>query len=244
VSLHPLPVAAVQYTPVPRDLPANVAATAVAVTPALAGGARLVVLPEMSLVGYDLAQLDDPAVWTSAADPRLDPLRDLARDAGATLVVGAPWRDADGTPRLASLVLGPDGSCTVAAKVHLHGREVEHFVPGDAATTVDVDGWRVALAVCFDAANPPHAAAAAAAGADLYAVSALYATGEEPRVDTHLAGTAARHGLPTLLANLGGVAADRSWTSCGLSGTWGADGTRRTGVDGTGTAVAADVLPR
>lgn len=240
--LSPLAVAAVQFVPVPRDVSANVAASVTVAHAAADAGARLVVFPELSLIGYDLTALSDPGVWTSATDPRLDPLRDVAHTSGATLVIGAPWRDPDGTPRLASVVLHPDRSHMVAPKEYLHGAEHDVFAPGTEGTTVGVEGWRVALAVCFDAAHPEHAARAVARGADLYAVSALYVEGQEPRVDLHLADTAARHGIPTLLSNLGGDAADGARSSCGLSGTWGVDGARRTLAAGTGADVAADLL--
>ena len=112
------------------------------------------VFPELSLTGYGLEGLADPERWVSAADPRLDGLREICRRTGITAVVGAPFREADGTPRLASLALHPTGELEAGFKVWLHGAEQQSFRPGDRTVILDLDGWKIALAICLDAARP------------------------------------------------------------------------------------------
>jgi predicted amidohydrolase len=107
---------------------------------------------------------------------------------------------------------------------------------------VEVDGWKVALAVCFDVAQPGHAAEAAAAGADLYAASAVYVAGEERRLDLHFGARAMDSRFFALLANAGGSSA--LGTSCGQSGVWGPDGHRMAAAAGTGAEVVTAVLFR
>lgn len=137
----------------------NVAAHAELVEKAHADGARLVLFPELSLTGYELDSFDAPehagerSAWLTDGDTRLQPLRDACASTGTTAVIGAGWREADGTPRLASLIVGPDGSLRPAFKTHLHGAEREVFVAGNGPEIMEVDGWRVALAVCADAAQ-------------------------------------------------------------------------------------------
>ncbi|MEQ4567840.1 carbon-nitrogen hydrolase family protein [Paenarthrobacter sp. CAP02] len=175
----------------------NVAAHVELIEKAHADGARLVLFPELSLTGYELDSFDapehagEPSAWLTDGDTRLQPLRDACAHTGTTAVIGAGWREADGTPRLASLIIGPDDSLRPAFKTHLHGAEHELFVAGNGPEILEVDGWRVALAVCADAAQPSHAAVAAESGADVYAVSALYVSGEELRLGLHLASRSA-----------------------------------------------------
>jgi predicted amidohydrolase len=57
---------------------------------AIAGGAREVVFPELSLTGYELEQADVLAF--QRIDDRLAPLLRLAHRAGATIIAGAPVR--------------------------------------------------------------------------------------------------------------------------------------------------------
>lgn len=227
---------------------ANVVAHVVLVEQAHALGARLVLFPELSLTGYDLGAFEglgasgQPTPWLSDGDTRLKPLQEACVRTKTTTIIGAAWRESGRTPRLASLVIDPDGSVTPVFKTHLHGAERQLFVPGDGPEAVDVDGWRVAIAVCADAAHPTHAGAAAEAGADVYAVSALYSRGEELRLGLHLGARSMDHRMYGLLANLGG--ATPLGASCGFSGAWGPDGAALAQAAGTGTEVVMVTLDR
>jgi len=235
-----LTLSAIQYTALDGGIAANVPEHIRLVEDAADHGARLVVFPELSLTGYDLAGLADPLRWVTAEDPRLDGLREICRRTGITAVVGAPFREADGTPRLASLVLQPGGEMEAGFKVWLHGPEQQSFLPGDHTVVLDRDGWRIALAICLDTARPVHAGEAAEAGADIYAVSALYASGEDHRLALHLGARAMDHRMFSVLANLGGTT--EFGPSAGGSGFWGPDGLVIRQAAGTGTEVVTATL--
>ncbi|WP_353711773.1 carbon-nitrogen hydrolase family protein [Arthrobacter sp. K5] len=234
----PLTVSAIQYAALDGGIDANVPEHVRLIEDADSHGARLVVFPELSLTGYNLRLLrgsdhsgggqlgggqPDGGQWVAPGDPRLDPIREICRRTGVTAVVGAPFREPDGTPRLASLAIHPNGAEEAGFKTYLHGDEESLFEagpgiekgkrfegglgieagqrfgpeqgsePGQEPLLLDVDGWKVALAICFDAAHPAHSGAAAAAGADVYAVSALY-TGRRPPAGA--ASWSAGHGQP------------------------------------------------
>lgn len=237
-----LTLSAIQYTALDGGIAANVPEHIRLVEDAADHGARLVVFPELSLTGYDLAGVADPSRWVTAEDPRLDGLREICRRTGITAVVGAPFREADGTPRLASLVLQPGGELEAGFKVWLHGPEQQSFLPGDHPVVLDLDGWRIALAICLDTARPVHAGEAAEAGADIYAVSALYASGEDHRLALHLGARAMDHRMFSVLANLGGTT--KFGPSAGGSGFWGPDGLMIRQAAGTGTEVVTATLQR
>lgn len=135
----------------------------------------------------------------------------------------------------------PSGSVDCSFKVWLHGAESEWFTAGERAAVLAVDGWRVALAICFDAAHPAHAGeAAAAGGADVYAVSARYTAAEGRRLDLQLGARAMDHRMYSVLANLGG--STPLGPSAGKSGFWGADGLVLRQAAGTGTEVLTATL--
>jgi predicted amidohydrolase len=238
--------AVVQYEALHADcvgeaVAANVATHVRFVERVGAEGARLVLFPELSLTGYQLKAFAEPELperpspWLNEGDARLRPLQEACARTKTTAIVGAPWREADFTPRLASLVIGPDGTIRPVYKTHLHGAERQLFVAGAGPGVITVDGWRIALAVCADAAYPAHAAAAAEAKADVYAVSALYARGEELRLGLHMGARSMDHRMFGLLANLGGQTP--LGTSCGLSGAWGPDGASMVQVKGIDTEI-------
>ena len=112
--------------------------------------------------------------------------------------------------------------------------------PGDRTAVLDLDGWKIALAICLDAARPVHAREAAEAGADIYAVSALYAAGEDHRLALHLGARAMDNRMFSVLANLGGTT--EFGPSAGGSGFWGPDGLMIRQAAGTGTEVVTATL--
>ncbi|OKI15448.1 hypothetical protein A6A25_14170 [Saccharothrix sp. CB00851] len=234
-----LVVAVAQHAPVPGDVAENARRAAAAV--AEAAGARLLLFPLLSLSGYDLGRLAEPACWVGSDDPRLDVVREASRAHGVTAVVGAAWLGPDGRRLLASVALSPDGGVEVVGKQYLSRAERELFEPGGFGPPLDVAGWRVAPAVCYDAAAPEHAVEVARRGADIYAVSALYTEGQERRLDVHPAARAMDHRMYALVANLAG--AGPGWRSCGGSGVWHPDG-RRMVQAGTGPRVVTARLAR
>lgn len=99
-----LTVAAAQRASVPGDVAANARSAAEGVREAAARGARLVVLPELYLCGYDLATLrTDPDGCDLGVDRleaeargRLAPLVDACAGTGTLALVGASVRHGPG----------------------------------------------------------------------------------------------------------------------------------------------------
>ncbi len=199
-----LQIAVVQDIAVPGDGAANVATAAVRVHEAAARGARLIALPETFTTSWDLdtfdggplPSLDDPA-W-------LAPVRSAVDETGAVLVLNSPLAYA-GRRGITSLVIAP-GEEPVAAysKQHLFPPEVGRFEPGEHGMTIEIDGVRVALSVCYDANFPEHAAAAAADGAILYLNTGAYFPGGGHRRDLHYAARALDNSMYVAFAGLVG----------------------------------------
>lgn len=216
---RPLRIAIAQTTAIPGDVAANAASAGSFIARAADGGARLVVFPELSLTGYELERIaGSPTLWIHPDDERLAVIRDTCARAKMTAILGAPWLPRGEHPRIAALVFTPDGDLRVSCKEYVHESEATLFEPGEPAAPFDLDGWRIAIAICFDAAHPRHAEAAARAGADVYVTSALYIVGEERRLDLHQGARAMDNRMFGVFANYAGTTG--SFTSCGSSGVW------------------------
>lgn len=232
-------VAAAQLEPVAGDVEANVAAHVELVRAAAADGARLVVFPELSLTGYELERISaEPALTLSEDDPRLEPVRRACDATGATAVVGVSLRTPGGARQLCALALRPADPPVRCAKTFLHRAESDVFVPGDGPAVFDLDGRRVALGICFDAAHPEHARDAAAAGAELYACGAIFGTGSEDRIVAQATGRARETGMSVLFALTSGRTGP--YGTEGGSGIWDPDGRPlvRLGAEAPAVAVA------
>jgi predicted amidohydrolase len=200
-----LRVAAAQAASVSGDVAANVRTAAALVQAAADDGARVVVLPELFLTGYD------PDAWSHEAgleldDPVLDPLREAARDNDAVVVASAAVRRALDASTLSAFVVGPDGRVLDAYdKQHLSDDEQDFFTWGDHGASLVVDGWTLGLGICYDGSFPEHAMAATDDGASAYLCPAAYFSGSEHRRDLRYASRALDNGIYVVLAGLTGT---------------------------------------
>ncbi|NPC97515.1 carbon-nitrogen hydrolase family protein [Nocardioides sp. zg-DK7169] len=205
-------VAAGQEAAVAGDLAVNAATAARLTEQAGAAGARLLVLPEAFLTGYDEAVFAGPLPdEADLAGPLLDGLRASAAAAGTTVVLGTALQRG---PRrtLSSVVVHPDGR-TLAAydKQHLSGYENDHFTPGEHGASVTLDGWELGLSICYDGCFPEHARAAADDGALGYLNGAAYFPGGEHRRDTYYPARALDNGFFVVFSGLTGRCGSESF---------------------------------
>jgi len=203
VTLVVLRVAAAQAVSVPGDVAANVATAVELMTEAADQGARVVVLPELFLTGYD------PSVWTHDAslvldDPVLVPLVEVAASRQVVVVVGAAVRRALDSSTLSLLVVDADGVSAPYDKQHMDSDESWFFTHGDHGASLVVDGWQLGLGICFDGCFPEHARAAAMDGATAYLAPSAYFVGAEQRRDLYCAARALDNGMYVVMAGLTG----------------------------------------
>lgn len=212
----PLTVAAAQPRCTARDVAANAVEHADAVRVA---GARVVVFPELSLTGYEL---DAPGV--DPGDPRLAPLRAACAATGTLALAGALVPAGSGSRSIGVLAVDPDTVRIAYRKQWLGGDEVSQLVPGDAPAAVDVDGWRLGLAVCKDTGVAEHAADTAALGVDAYVAGVL-----EHAVDGDVQPRRARcivdvHRLWVVIASFAGSTGGGFEHAAGGSAVWAPSG--------------------
>ena len=176
-------VAVGQAAAVSGMVPENVATAVRLVEQAGDHSAALLLLPELFLCGYDLdAIAQDPERFTVTANgEELAPLRDACRRTKVNLIVGACLPLERGRTNSA-LVIGDDGS-TVAIydKIHVWTTERPYFTPGTNHVLIEIAGFRVGLAICYDAGFPEHCRTLTLAGAELILCPSAFSLGEEER---------------------------------------------------------------
>ncbi len=213
-------IAAAQSMSLPGDVAGNVAHHLRFGMIAAERGAQLLVFPELSLTGYELAIARSNAIRPDSSV--LDPLRLLATEAHMTVVVGAPVLNDNGGLHIAALAFRPDGSVVVYTKQHVHQSEEEVFTSGPGGPELLLGDATVALAICADASHPHHAARAAARGANVYAVGVMIDEGDYARKVALLEGYAREHRMAVLMANYSGATGE--WVAAGKSAIWSEDG--------------------
>ncbi len=214
---EPLLIAAAQPLCVPYDVAANAAAHAAAVHSALA---RVVIFPELSLTGYEL---DAPAI--EPADPRLAPLVDACAETGALALVGAPVDGEAGRSHIAMLAVDGAGAAVAYRKIYLGAAEAERFSPGDEPAVLEVDGWRLGLAICKDTGIPEHAAATVALGIDAYVAGTVKHAHEAAVQDERARRVTTAHRVWVAVASFAGSTGGGFDQAAGCSSIWAPDGT-------------------
>jgi len=137
---------------------------------AAAGGARLVVFPQLSLAGYSTE-----AAPLGPDDPRLEALHEACIWYGCIALAGAvtPNVGRDNHPSISTIMISPDWVGIPYSKINLHGSENDRFQPGSRLKVIKIDGWRLGLSICADR-TLAHAQETSRLGADAYVVAGVF----------------------------------------------------------------------
>lgn len=212
-------------------------------------GTKIVVFPELSLIGYELAMADPLAF--SETDARLSPLLDETAALGITLIVGAPVR-IDSSLHIGAFILSPDCKTLLYTKHRLgtfppsavcdscDGRvpppEATVFQPGDRNPLLDFNGHVSAVAVCADIGDPTHAERASQRGADCYLASMFVIPSDFSSEVAKLGRYAHQYRMMTALANFG--SSSGGLRSAGCSSIWSERGELLVRLEAEGSGVA------
>jgi predicted amidohydrolase len=213
---EPLTVAVAQPPSTSYDVAANAVTHATTVRSA---GARVVVFPELSLTGYEL---DAPAI--TAEDPRLAPIVGACAEAGSLALVGAPVHGEAGRSHIAMLAIDGAGATVAYHKMWLGTAESTRFAPGAKPAVLDVDGWRLGLAICKDTGIPQHASDTAALGIDAYLAGILESAEDGAVLDERARRVATGHQVWVAMASFAGSTGGGYAQAAGRSAIWTSDG--------------------
>ncbi len=233
-------VGAAQFDAVAGDIAANVAAHERLIDDAGGRGVDVLVFPELSLTGYASPIADDGSARyvIDPGGPDLGPIEDACRANRVVAVVGTSVNTTAGLG-LAAIVVDRRGRvCATYVKQHLDGHEKDWFVPGTAGCLIEVDGWLLALGICYDASFPEHGRGLALEGADAYLVSGAFPLGDsDHRRSVYFPARALENTVYVAFANFVGGHDERQY--CGRSAVHGPDGRRlaEAGPDQPGMAV-------
>jgi predicted amidohydrolase len=115
------------------------------------------------------------------------------------------------------------GGRVVYQKQYPGGAEPERFAPGERPVVLEVDGWRLGLALCRDTGIPPQAADTAALAIDVYLAAVLEHVDAAVPEDRALR-IAREHGVWVVMASFAGSTGGGYGRAAGRSGIWAPDG--------------------
>jgi predicted amidohydrolase len=164
-------IAALQMHAIAGDGEGNLNRIAGAAADAAAGGATLLIVPELAVTGYGAGEAAFTRLASPAAGAVSERLGAIAREHGIAIVAG--FAEQDGTQTFNSALFTDGiGTNAVYRKSHLYGEyERNAFRPGvPASVMVELGGIRLGMLICYDVEFPENVRRLALAGADLVVV--------------------------------------------------------------------------
>jgi predicted amidohydrolase len=143
-----------------------------AVARAVALGARLVLLPELTACGGVITTVEEARAAAEPLDgPTVALLAELSAEHGCVVVAGLAEQGDGGQVHNSAVVLDRGVLAAAYRKVHLWGAEKDAFVAGTGPPlVVTTSAGRVGVMVCYDLEFPEWVRLAVESGAELLAV--------------------------------------------------------------------------
>jgi predicted amidohydrolase len=173
------------------------------------------VFPELSLTGYELE-----ARPVAPDDPALIPIADACAATGSLALAGAPVADEQGRLFIAMLRIDANGAQVAYHKTWLGGREPARFTPGSGPAVLEIDGWRLGLAICKDTGAAQHTTATAALGVDAYLAGLAHHPQELPEQEARAIVVARTCRAYVVFASFAGPTGDDFVETAGCSAIW------------------------
>ena len=168
------------------DPAANLAGAEHLVREAAAGGAALVLTPEVTNCVSGSRTHQQAVLRPEAEDPTLARLAEVAAETGIWLLIGslAVTGGAEGRFANRSLLVGPDGRVRARYdKIHMFDvelgegesyRESNNFAPGERAVLAETPLAAIGMTVCYDLRFPALHRSLARAGAQILSIPAAF----------------------------------------------------------------------
>ncbi|MEZ5937901.1 MAG: carbon-nitrogen hydrolase family protein [Hyphomonadaceae bacterium] len=174
-----------------KGIDANIADASELIRKAAAGGAQLIVTPEMTSLLDKAPGATFAASIAEDEDRALQAFRSLAKDVGAWLVIGSlPIRVSDTRCANRQFLISPDGEVVARYdKIHMFDvqlnegniyRESRDYAPGDKLVVAETPLGKIGMTICYDVRFPHLHRDLAKAGAEILTGPAAFTkiTGE------------------------------------------------------------------
>jgi len=165
-------IACHQLAPTIADLDSNIALSITTVRDSVAAGDRVIVMPELALSGYMLADIEEArTVAITAGHPVFAEWSRLVAPVDGVVVGGFTEQGDDGLVYNSAAVVDATGVLAVYRKTHLWDKEKLIFTPGAVtAPVVDTPVGRLGILICYDLEFPEMTRSLALRGAELIVV--------------------------------------------------------------------------
>ena len=184
---------------------------------------RIVVFPELAISGYDSFLIIEGRCSINEEGEGLKYLLNACQRLHIYAVIGACIERPEGLFNSAFIIDDNGKIIGTYDKHYLDSSEREIFIPGERGFLFEVDGWKLALGICYDSSFPEHARAMALAGAEAYLVLGAFINGgSDHRRSIYLPARALENTIYVVFSNFVGSHGEMDF--CGRSAIYSPDG--------------------
>jgi predicted amidohydrolase len=177
--MRPVTIAMSQFESQVLDVEANLERARQIIQTAAAGGADLVIFPELFTIGYNMSIVGRhlPSLAEHSDGPTVSFLGECARKNSVNVVAPFAMRSAvPGVIENSAAVIDRFGECVgTYSKTHLWSTEREFFRAGTTYPTFKLDFGDIGVMICYDAGFPEVSRQLAFRGAELLVAPAAFA---------------------------------------------------------------------
>lgn len=219
-------IAIAQTKPVKGDISANIIAHKKLVSLAVAQDANAIFFPELSITGYEPTLASKLAI--DAFDSSLDEFQEISNTNKIIIAVGMPTVGNSGI-HITMIIFQPHAKREIYHKQFLHEDELPWFVAGNQQFYINIDGHKIATAICYELSVPAHSENTFKNGADTYVACVAKTAAGMERSARQLSDIAKNYGMTVLIANSTGYS--DNFLSAGQSAAWNNKGELLTRLD-------------
>ncbi|MER3328546.1 MAG: carbon-nitrogen hydrolase family protein [Candidatus Kapaibacterium sp.] len=201
------------------DIQKNIEKHIVYVKEAIENRANLICFPELSITGYEPELAESLA--TSIDDNRFDIFQKLADSGQITICIGFPLIVENGIS-ISMLIFQPKRNRQTYSKQYLHSDEKPYFVEGKEQIIIEIDGVKIAPAICYESLLPEHFDKANEMGCDIYLASVAKPDKNVQNAYSYFLTLAKDNNISVLMVN--SVGPSDNFISAGQSAAWDENG--------------------
>jgi predicted amidohydrolase len=222
-----LKIGIAQITPLAGNVEHNVNRHIDMIKLAVQKNAKAIFFPELSITGYE-PELINNSIDTFNAESKLSTFQKLSDENDLVIGIGAPLKIETGI-QIAMYIFQKNRPMTTYAKQTLHEDETPYFVPGTKQVVINIEGYNIAPAICYESVLHDHARKASTLNADIYLASVAKSHNGIKKAISHFPRIAQEYGFTVLLSNSVGKCDD--FVSAGNSAAWNSAGQKLAELD-------------
>lgn len=208
-----------QIKPKKGDIESNIEIHKEMISLALTKGVSALFFSELSITGYEpeLAEV----LKVKQRDKRLEIFQRISNENEITIGIGAPTESQEGV-KISMLIFKPNNNFQTYSKQILHDDEKPFFKKGNDHVILNLNGNKIAPAICYESLQVEHIENSIQKGAKIYVASVAKSQKGINNAKAYFSKVAKERSIPILMANCVGLC--ENFESVGQSSVWNKQG--------------------